>query len=204
MLVINYCVSKATQRLKKLRVVIGHQQVFRTDFEHGFGFEPQEELLGQFEAQLEDIDVVVFSDYAKVTLSQVHQMIVLAKERAVKVIVDPKGADYSRCRGSDSVTPNTHEFFEEVSQCQSDAQMTEKAKQLMSEHELTSLLLARGADGMRLYRLNQIHVDVQSLPKVLFDITGAVFLFYLICILVVCNFLYFIFFIMSVCTIQVS
>src|SRR5437868_3787790 len=56
--------------------------------------------------------VTVLSDYSKGLLSAgtVVELITAARQTGRKVIVDPKGADYSRYAGADILTPNRREL----------------------------------------------------------------------------------------------
>ena len=87
--------------ITKLRVLSRHQQLIRLDFEDGFHFDigeganASERLLQAYKKQLAQHDVVVFSDYQKGTLRDLPELIALAKQQHKKIIIDPKGNDFS-------------------------------------------------------------------------------------------------------------
>ena len=54
--------------------------------------------------------MVVVSDYGKGGLSNIPQIIRLADQHSIPVVVDPKGADFSDYRDATLITPNTSEF----------------------------------------------------------------------------------------------
>ncbi len=54
--------------------------------------------------------MLVLSDYAKGALNRVEELINQARNAGVKVLVDPKGNDFSRYRGATLLTPNIAEF----------------------------------------------------------------------------------------------
>ena len=98
--------------ITKLRVLSRHQQLIRLDFEDGFLLDngdhsdSGEYLLQAYQKQLDAHDVIVFSDYQKGTLRDLAKLIALAKEQNKKVIIDPKGNDFSIYRGATLLTPN--------------------------------------------------------------------------------------------------
>ncbi len=83
-------------------------------------------------------DVLVLSDYAKGTLTHdlCQRAIRWAEENRVKVIVDPKSADWQKYSGCDVICPNDAEY----------ARSEGKSWSIGSAH----ILLTRGADGMAL------------------------------------------------------
>ena len=56
------------------------------------------ELLKKFQTYAANSDIVVFSDYAKGTLRDVQKLIECARSFDLAILVDPKGADFSRYR----------------------------------------------------------------------------------------------------------
>lgn len=91
--------------ITKLRILSRNQQLLRLDFEEGFHGVDPEPLLARMKAALAQVDVLILSDYAKGALAAVKQMIALAREAGVPVLVDPKGTDFERYRGATLLTP---------------------------------------------------------------------------------------------------
>ena len=112
--------------ITKLRILSRHQQLLRLDFEENFHNVENQELLQRLQASLASYGALVLSDYGKGTLNQVQQMIQLARQVDVPVLIDPKGTDFSRYRGATLLTPNMSEFEAVVGQCKSEAEILEK------------------------------------------------------------------------------
>jgi D-glycero-beta-D-manno-heptose-7-phosphate kinase len=63
-------------------------------------------------------------------------MIELARAAGKRVLVDPKGDDYSRYAGASLLTPNRAELREVVGRWRSEADLVERAQRLRSELRL--------------------------------------------------------------------
>ena len=157
----------------KLRIIAQHQQMLRLDFEDSFLDIDKSELIKQFSALIDDIDVVIFSDYNKGTLSDVSAMIKLAKEKGVASIIDPKGDDFSKYKGATLITPNWSEFKTIVGACETDKQVASKGEALRQKLSLDALLVTRGEHGMSLIREDQKLFHLPTYAREVFDVTGA-------------------------------
>ena len=156
----------------KLRVVSQHQQLVRVDFEGAFDA-ADGELGSVVEMHIAQCDVLVLSDYAKGALDNPAALIELAVAHGKPVIVDPKGDDFSRYAGATLVTPNLAEFEAVVGACLTTEDIDKKARSLMKQFSIGSLLVTRGEHGMSLVSENHasIHLPAQALD--VFDVTGA-------------------------------
>ncbi|MFP3366258.1 PfkB family carbohydrate kinase, partial [Pseudoalteromonas sp. SIMBA_148] len=96
--------------------------------------------------------VMILSDYGKGSLNQVEALIAAARAAGKRVLVDPKGSDFSRYRGASIITPNLTEFETIVGACRSDEELAEKGEALRAELELEALLVTRSEKGMTLIR----------------------------------------------------
>ncbi|MBS0355635.1 MAG: D-glycero-beta-D-manno-heptose-7-phosphate kinase [Proteobacteria bacterium] len=159
--------------ITKLRVISRHQQLIRLDFEERFD-DRQAALVGvALAAQLEQADVLVLSDYAKGTLSDVAALIAAARARGVPVVVDPKGTDFSRYRGATIVKPNLAEFEAVVGPCPDDATLIARGEALRDELGLEALLVTRGEQGVTLLQKGQPAHHQPTRAQEVFDVTGA-------------------------------
>ena len=52
-----------------------------------------------FKPELKDTDVVILSDYGKGSLASVQELITAARAAGKRVLVDPKGRDFSQIQG---------------------------------------------------------------------------------------------------------
>jgi len=156
----------------KLRVIGRQQQLLRLDFENT----PTHELLSSQSANflrlLPTQQAVLFSDYGKGGLTHIGSMIDSARRAGKPVLVDPKGADYSRYRGASVITPNRQELQQVLGAWHSEDELTRKAQDLRAQLQLDALLLTRSEAGMTLFDAQgSLHVDAQA--REVFDVTGA-------------------------------
>jgi rfaE bifunctional protein kinase chain/domain len=115
---------------------------------------------------------VLFSDYGKGGLAHVGDMIALALAQNKKILIDPKGSDYSRYSRASCITPNRAELQQVVGSWSSEEQLRTKAQNLRQELQLEALLVTRSEEGMTLYDdAGELHASAQALE--VFDVTGA-------------------------------
>ncbi|MDN6323260.1 MAG: PfkB family carbohydrate kinase, partial [Halomonas sp.] len=136
--------------ITKLRVMSRNQQLLRLDFEQRLDSVETSELVAQVEKVLPDCDIVILSDYGKGTLNQVENLIANARAQGKRVLIDPKGQDFSKYRGASLITPNLTEFEAVVGHCATDAELSRRGEALRAELELEALLITRSEKGMTL------------------------------------------------------
>ncbi len=161
--------------ITKLRVLSRHQQLIRLDFEdsfHGLPL-PFDELLANFKMVLPQHDVVILSDYGKGTLASAQQLIAAAKATGKKVLVDPKGTDFTKYRGATLITPNWNEFQAVVGACDTDEEIELRGSKLLQDLQLEALLVTRGEKGMTLLQPKQSPLHLPAQAQEVFDVTGA-------------------------------
>lgn len=163
--------SAAHPTITKLRIMSRNQQLIRLDFEEQL--EAGQPLLAAYEEALEQTDLVILSDYAKGSLSQVQQMIQLARAAGKKVLVDPKGRDFSIYQGASLLTPNLSEFELIVGACADEAELEQKGQVLMQQLKLEALLITRSEKGMTLLRDGYPAIHLPTRAQEIFDVTGA-------------------------------
>ena len=156
----------------KLRVVARHQQLLRVDFETPPSHEVLASKLRDFGRVLDQVDVVILSDYGKGGLKHIAEMIGMARRAGKTVLVDPKGEDYSRYRGATLVTPNRSEFRQVAGAWKDERDLTERAQKLRRKLEAKALLITRGEEGMTLFQDGtRFHIAAQA--REVFDVSGA-------------------------------
>lgn len=159
--------------ITKLRVMSRNQQLIRLDFEEGFQAAESQALLSVAAEQLASAKVAVLSDYAKGALVDPQPFIQQAKAQGVKVLVDPKGSDFSRYRGATLLTPNMSEFELVVGEVSCEADLVEKAHKLLEEFELEALLVTRSEKGMTLITSDKNELHIPTVAREVHDVTGA-------------------------------
>jgi rfaE bifunctional protein kinase chain/domain len=157
---------------QKLRVIARNQQLLRIDFEKPPSTEVLAAKLEEFRRALPDCDVVILSDYGKGGLEHIEDMIRAARKAGKRVLVDPKGDDYTRYSGCSVITPNTNELREVVGRWKDEKDLVQRAQKLRAELGLEALLLTRGADGMTLFQGRKT-MSVEAERREVADVTGA-------------------------------
>jgi len=156
----------------KLRVIGRQQQLLRIDFENWPAHEVLRAKLMEFSDRLPDCDVVILSDYGKGGLTHITEMIRLARAAGKRVLVDPKGEDYSRYAGATMITPNRAELREVIGKWSSEDDLARRARQLREELGLEALLLTRSEEGMTLFRAEGVTHEAAQAREV-YDVSGA-------------------------------
>ncbi|MGC8519568.1 MAG: D-glycero-beta-D-manno-heptose-7-phosphate kinase [Steroidobacteraceae bacterium] len=156
----------------KLRVIGRAQQLVRVDFENQPDHEVLSGMLENFERTVPACGAVIFSDYGKGGLAHISDMIERARAAGKPVLVDPKGADYSRYAGASVVTPNRAELAQVIGPWTSEQQLEERVARLRQDHRIGALLLTRSEEGMSLFDADG-HVRIGAQAREVFDVTGA-------------------------------
>jgi D-beta-D-heptose 7-phosphate kinase/D-beta-D-heptose 1-phosphate adenosyltransferase len=162
----------------KTRILGGHQQMMRLDQESRAPISDAEtqQLLDLVLTQVEQQPAaVILSDYAKGVLSTTlcEKVIQRCRQLNVKVLVDPKGLDYSKYRGATALTPNKRETAEA---CKIDPKdsvaLLAAATTLRQTLELDFLAVTRGEEGISVIDATQTQ-HISATAKQVFDVSGA-------------------------------
>ena len=156
----------------KLRVIGRQQQLMRIDFETPPSREVLEDKLGEFESMVDAHDVVILSDYGKGGLTHVTKMIDAAKRHGKRILIDPKGDDYSKYRGATLLTPNRGEFREVMGKWRDDTDLAQRAEKLRDDLSLEALLVTRSEEGMSLFTATDV-LHEPTRAREVFDVSGA-------------------------------
>ena len=161
---------------KKTRIIAAQQQVVRYDQENSeeISKASQKTLLSNFRKRITDYDCVLLSDYGKGVLTDelTQQLIKIAKQHSVKILVDPKGLDYSKYKGAYLLTPNKKEASEATGiNITDDASLACTIKQLKEEYELDVSLITLSEQGVAIYDGELRNHPTQT--REVFDVTGA-------------------------------
>jgi rfaE bifunctional protein kinase chain/domain len=164
--------DKSIRTTQKLRVLSHRQQLLRIDFETP----PSKEVLAQkfadFKAALPAAKVVILSDYGKGGLAHLSRMVAMANAAGKKVLIDPKGDDWSRYRGAYVVTPNRAELRDVVGTWKTQADFERRARRLRRQLRLEALLVTQGGEGMTLFAEGKtVHVPADE--REVYDVSGA-------------------------------
>ncbi|MBT6922198.1 MAG: D-glycero-beta-D-manno-heptose-7-phosphate kinase [Candidatus Ruthia sp.] len=161
---------------KKSRIIAAQQQVVRYDRESSdeISAESQKSILDSFTSIIANYDGVLLSDYGKgvLTSSLTQSLITAANKAGKKVMVDPKGLDYSKYAGAYLLTPNKKEASEATQvTIKDDESLTQAITQLKVECDLTVSLITLSEQGVAIY-----DDELRTHPTVareVYDVTGA-------------------------------
>ncbi|MDE7469545.1 MAG: bifunctional hydroxymethylpyrimidine kinase/phosphomethylpyrimidine kinase [Desulfovibrionaceae bacterium] len=164
----------------KTRVVIERQQIVRIDRENIA--HPSEEVVNDVvnavQELITDIDVVIYSDYAKgfFTASMIDELKKVwgKQEQSPKILVDPKVSNISLFTDVFLITPNSKETHESTGVAIGDEDGLYKAARILFDrcncsHVLTTL----GERGMALFTSRENMEYVHGIRQDVFDVTGA-------------------------------
>ncbi|MCK4870344.1 MAG: bifunctional D-glycero-beta-D-manno-heptose-7-phosphate kinase/D-glycero-beta-D-manno-heptose 1-phosphate adenylyltransferase HldE [Gammaproteobacteria bacterium] len=157
----------------KLRIISHNQQLIRLDFEELYHHINYDALLKTYKKQLAHTDLVIISDYGKGIAACTRELINIAKENHIPIIIDPKGKDFSIYKHATAITPNFHEFEAIVGPCANEKEIAEKGTTLLQQLHLGALLITRGANGMSLIQANQPVLHIPTKSQEVYDVTGA-------------------------------
>ncbi len=162
----------------KIRVISGHQQMIRLDFEDAseLDISAADELLKNFSAQLPNVDAVIVSDYGKgvCTKKICREIIGACRAQKKSVVVDPKGDNWQKYFDASFITPNLKEFNAVLPKKipNVDAEIENSARKVIDEFNLRGLVVTRSAKGLTLVDEEKIS-HIKARAQEVFDVSGA-------------------------------
>ena len=161
---------------KKTRIIASQQQVVRYDQESTkeISINTQDQILKTFDKLVKNYDLILLSDYGKGLLTKkLTQSIIKTANRAFKkVLIDPKGSDYSKYIGAYTMTPNRLEASHATRINIEDEDSLKKAIiQIKTDCKLEISMITLSESGVAVYDESlKIH---PTYSKEVFDVTGA-------------------------------
>jgi D-beta-D-heptose 7-phosphate kinase/D-beta-D-heptose 1-phosphate adenosyltransferase len=177
----------------KTRIICGHQQIVRLDWEHTHAL-PQElnSRIGRFiEKNIAKFDAVIIEDYGKgvINTGLLRQIIELAHKYKKIITVDPKEENFQYYRQVTAITPNRKELENAIRDLKikdttntlkvhnhrltTDKDINLAAAQILRYLNLQMLLVTLGEQGMRLFERNGTVTHIPTVAQEVFDISGA-------------------------------
>tara|TARA_B100000085_G_scaffold192629_1_gene176534 strand:- start:518 stop:1447 length:930 start_codon:yes stop_codon:yes gene_type:complete len=157
----------------KSRIIGNDQHLMRLDHEDKNKSSMHNSLLNKLIKYIDNTDLIVLSDYDKGAIKPIAKKIInLANENNIKVIIDPKGLDYSIYKGAFLVKPNELEFETIVGKPKNNKDMIQKGRELKDSLNLNALLLTLGKNGMMLFDKKTV-ITFPTSQKEVYDVTGA-------------------------------
>jgi D-beta-D-heptose 7-phosphate kinase/D-beta-D-heptose 1-phosphate adenosyltransferase len=162
----------------KVRIAAHAHQLLRLDFERPEAITraTAEKLARSFAHQSAGLNALIISDYRKgtVTSELCTQVKVLARQRRIPVFVDPKPEHPEICRHATVVAPNLHEAeLMAHAPLRHPQDLESGGQRLRAELDCSCLLITRGSEGMMLFEANKPGQEIKSVPRPVYDVTGA-------------------------------
>ncbi|MBU1668281.1 D-glycero-beta-D-manno-heptose-7-phosphate kinase [bacterium] len=172
----NLVVQKGRNTSKKSRIIASQQQVVRYDKEstEDISIEAQDTIAEQFRKNIASYEIIILSDYGKGVLTNdlTRTLIDIANEHAKKVLVDPKGDDYTKYSGSYLLTPNKKEAIEASRvEIKDEKTLFEAITKLKDECNLEVSLITLSEDGIAIY--DEALRKHPTVAREVYDVTGA-------------------------------
>ena len=169
-------VENSRKTSKKSRLIASQQQVLRYDMESVEDIlqNSEKEIIEKLSINIKKYDSIILSDYGKgvLTTNLTKTIIKIANENKVKVLVDPKGKDYSKYRGAYTLTPNKKEAIEATNiEIKDNSSLELAIKQIKESCDLEVALITLGENGIALFDYD---LKIQpTVAKEVYDVTGA-------------------------------
>jgi len=172
-----FITQKGRVTTKKSRIMALKQQIVRVDKENreDISQSSQDGILLRAGIILDFYDLILLSDYAKGVLTPdlTQKIILLANEKNKKVLVDPKGSDYSKYKGATLITPNKKEATLATGIDIVDNDSLKRAGELLrADLELEQVIITLSEDGIALFDENGMRV-IPTVAREVYDVTGA-------------------------------
>ena len=161
----------------KTRYLSSGQQMLRVDSEVTTPLAENDstKLIETATVLMPDCDILILSDYAKgcLTPDLIAQLTELAHSQNIKVIIDPKSANFSDYRGADLVTPNLSELRRASGLSENSLEAIEAAaREIMQSNAIEQILVTLSARGMMMVTSDSaFHLPAR--PCEIFDVSGA-------------------------------
>ena len=162
---------------KKSRIIASHQQVVRYDREskNEIDMESEKSLNIKVFETIHEYDLVILSDYGKGVLTEtlVNRIIFAANGANIKVLIDPKGDDYSKYKGAYLLTPNKAEATLATGiDIIDDSSLMVALKKLRDVADLSIPMITLSEDGIAIL-VNEKIIKKPTVAREVYDVTGA-------------------------------
>ena len=161
---------------RKSRIISDQQQVVRYDRESTdeISNKSQSIIIKTFIEIINNYDLILLSDYGKgvLTYELTQSLISIANKQDKKILVDPKGLDFSKYKGAYLLTPNKKEASEATNINITDNDSLNLAiKKLKKDLDLKVSLITLSEQGIAVFD-DELRIH-PTFAKEVFDVTGA-------------------------------
>ena len=172
----NLVVENNRKTSKKSRLIASQQQVLRYDMESidDINENSHKQIIQTLEKNINKYSSIILSDYGKgvLTTNLTKEIIKIANKNNIKVLVDPKGKDYSKYKGSYTLTPNKKEAMEATNiDIKDESSLIEALKSLKTQCELEVSLITLSEQGIAIFD-DELTIK-PTVAREVYDVTGA-------------------------------
>ena len=172
----NLVVENNRKTSKKSRLIASQQQVLRYDMESidDINENSHKQIIQTLEKNIDKYSSIILSDYGKgvLTTNLTKEIIKIANKNNIKVLVDPKGKDYSKYKGSYTLTPNKKEAMEATNiDIKDENSLIEALKSLKTQCNLEVSLITLSEQGIAIFD-DELTIK-PTVAREVYDVTGA-------------------------------
>ena len=172
----NLVVENNRKTSKKSRLIASQQQVLRYDMESidDINENSHKQIIQTLEKNIDKYSSIILSDYGKgvLTTNLTKEIIKIANKNNIKVLVDPKGKDYSKYKGSYTLTPNKKEAMEATNiDIKDENSLIEALKSLKTQCSLEVSLVTLSEQGIAIFD-DELTIK-PTVAREVYDVTGA-------------------------------
>ncbi|MCM8798380.1 MAG: D-glycero-beta-D-manno-heptose-7-phosphate kinase [Candidatus Omnitrophica bacterium] len=176
----------------KTRIIAGHQQTVRVDWEDTSPLPKswEEEIQDYLKKKINKYQAVIIEDYGKgvITPALLNKIKTICKKYEMIITVDPKEEHFDYYRDFTAITPNRKETENAIRYLKikgnislkintdkliTDEEIDQAGKELQRELNLDALLITLGEQGMRLFERNRKPYHIYTAAREVFDVAGA-------------------------------
>lgn len=169
--------QKGRKTSKKSRVMASKSQVVRYDHEskNNISFDSTDKMYAKLQQIINAYDLILLSDYGKGVLTNdlTQRIIKIATTNNKKVIVDPKGKNYSKYKGAYFLTPNKKEAELATGiKIESKDSLKDALKELQKIAELQMSVITLSEEGIAVLKDKEVTIK-PTVAREVYDVTGA-------------------------------
>mgnify|MGYP001611626917 CR=1 FL=1 len=177
----------------KTRIIAGHQQVVRVDWEHtnALSKELNRKIIKFIQNNINRFDAIIIEDYGKGVINPhlLEELILLARRTKKIITVDPKEENFQYYHGVTSITPNRKELENAIRNLKikdttnrfnlnndkifTSQDIDSAARQILEYLDLDSALVTLGEHGMQLFERSGRATHIPTVAQEVFDVSGA-------------------------------
>jgi D-beta-D-heptose 7-phosphate kinase/D-beta-D-heptose 1-phosphate adenosyltransferase len=164
---------------QKTRVIAGNHHITRIDHEVTSPLTDllAKEIFENIKLHIESSDIILLSDYNKGLLTPffVQQIIQYANSVNKRVLIDPKGSDYSKYKGAYIIKPNRKELAEaaQIDKIFDRERLEYAAYKVIALTDAQYLIVTLSEEGIAIFGRDKKSRYFPVKAKEVFDVTGA-------------------------------